>query len=55
MIGLFIRIFWPSYRISLHVDHVEKRAYLSAKVAGIAAYEESELQAVRNRFEEIGS
>ncbi len=55
MIGLFIRIFWPSYRISLHIDNRERRAYLSVKVAGISAYEESELLAVRKRFQEIGS
>jgi len=50
MIGLFIRIFWPSYRISLHVDESEERAYLSAKVAGIAAYPERELAEIHERF-----
>jgi cytochrome c biogenesis protein len=53
MIGLFMRIFWPSYRISLHVDEEEGKAYLSAKVAGIAAYPERELNEVRERLLEV--
>jgi cytochrome c biogenesis protein len=50
MVGLFTRIFWPSYRISLHVDEEEGKAYLSAKVAGIAAYQERELGDIHEQF-----
>ena len=53
MVGLFLRIFWPSYRISVHVDRNEGRAYLSAKVAGVAAYEDRELDAILDRFREV--
>ncbi|KPJ48591.1 hypothetical protein AMJ40_07260 [candidate division TA06 bacterium DG_26] len=52
MVGLFVRIFWPSYRVSVHVDELEGKAYLSSKVAGVAAYEETELAAIGKQFQE---
>lgn len=53
MMGLFVRIFWPSYRVSLHLDEVEGKAYLSARVVGVAAYEDSELAALYKQFQEV--
>ena len=51
MVGLFVRVFWTSYRVSVRVDEVEGKVYLSAKVAGVAAYEEIELAAIGSSFE----
>jgi cytochrome c biogenesis protein ResB len=52
ILGLFLRIFWPSYRVSAFLDEREGKVYLSGKVAGVAAYEDSELAAIEKRFQE---
>jgi len=53
MVGLFVRVFWTSYRVSVHVDEGEGKVYVSAKVAGVAAYEETELAEIGKQFQEM--
>lgn len=53
MVGLFVRIFWTSYKVSAHIDEAVGTVYLSAKVAGMAAYEETELAAIGKQFQEV--
>ncbi len=43
MLGLFLRVFWPSYRLSIVHDEKENQIHIWGKVSGVAAYLEKEI------------
>ena len=46
MLGLFLRVFWPSYRLSILYQPPEKRVSIWGKASGIAAYLDEEISLI---------
>ncbi len=50
MLGLFVRVFWPSYRLSVLYQPGESRVCIWGKASGIAAYIEREIAEIESRL-----
>lgn len=55
MFGLFLRVFWPSYRLSILCQPKENQVRIWGKASGVAAYLEKEIGEVESSISSSGN